>query len=89
MLPQWYMLCVSFGLALDLLSVLCVVLGSTADTCGASVYGVFHILRVWWIMDSQVDSRPALFLRLLGSTADTCGVSVYGLFHILRDLVDY
>ena len=26
-------------------SVFCVVLGSTADTCGASVYGVFHILR--------------------------------------------
>ena len=51
--PQWYMLCVSFGLALDLLfvtlfrfvSVFCVVLGSTADTRGASVCGVFHILR--------------------------------------------
>ena len=27
-------------------SVFCVVLGSTADTCGASVYGVFPFLRV-------------------------------------------
>ena len=36
----------------------------------------------WWIMDPEVDSRPALFLRLLGSTADTCSASVSGVVHI-------
>ena len=46
-------------------------LGSTADTCSSSVYGVFHIVNML-IMDPEVDSRPALFQRLLGSTMDTC-----------------
>ena len=42
-----------------------------------------------WIMDPEVDSRPALFVCVvLGSTADTCSASVYGVFHI-RELVDY
>ena len=32
----------------------------------------FFIFYVkWWIMDPQVDSRPALFQRLLGSTVNT------------------
>ena len=31
----------------------------------------FLLYAYWWIMDPQVDSRPALFQRLLGSTVDT------------------
>ena len=32
-------------------------------------YFIFYVY--WWIMDPQVDSRPALFQRLLGSTVNT------------------
>ena len=54
------------------ISVHSALLGSTAVTCGASVYGVFHFLRVLGVvMDPQVDSRPALYQRLLGSTLNT------------------
>ena len=44
------MLCIMSGLDqkgfFRFVSVICVVLSSTADTCGASVYGVFHFLRL-------------------------------------------
>ena len=69
---RWSMpCCADFALHRLFISVHSALLGSTADTCGASVYGVFHFLCVWWIMVPQVDSRPALFQRLLGSTVNT------------------
>ena len=69
---------VSLGDGFMIVSVYSVLLGSTLDTSFVSVNGVFHILYVnWWIIVPEVDSRPALFLRLLGSTADTCSTSVY------------
>ena len=45
-----------------LVSVFCVALGSTADTCGASVYEAFlknfsHFYLKRWIADPEVDSR--------------------------------
>ena len=45
-----------------LVSVFCVALGSTVDTCGASVYKAFwknfsHFYLKRWIADLEVDSR--------------------------------
>ena len=56
---------VSLGDGFMIVSVYSALLGSTLDTSFVSVYGVFHILYVyWWIMDPEVDSRPALFSAL-------------------------
>ena len=57
-------------------SVFCVALGSTADTCGASVYKAFwknfsHLSLKRWIAVLEVDSRLSvlpIFSAMLGST---------------------
>ena len=59
-----------------LVSVFCVALGSTADTCGASVYKAFwknfsHLSLKRWIAVLEVDSRLSVlpvFSAMLGST---------------------
>ena len=59
-----------------LVSVFCVALGSTVDTCGASVYKAFwkifsHFYLIRWIRIFEVDSRLSellVFSAMLGST---------------------
>ena len=59
-----------------IVSVFCVALGSTADTCGASVYKAFwknfsHLSLKRWIAVLEVDSRLSVlpvFSAMLGST---------------------
>ena len=53
------------------ISVYSALLGSTADTCGASVYGVFHILRELVDYGSSGRFSTCSFQRLLGSTVNT------------------
>ena len=65
-------------------------LGSTADTCGPSVYGVFHFYVYLWIMDPQVDSRPALYSSSCGAHLDVVHCPFGWFYHrchyIFRDL---
>ena len=68
--------CWAVGDDFRLVSVFCVALDSTADTCGASVYKAFwknfsHFYLKRWIADPEVDSRLSVlsvFSAMLGST---------------------